>query len=307
MKLFMRDWLLNLYYEINTVKAGVIKRCLSITNNKNNILFSYYEKGKRVPGQSSMIFIHGFSSNKESWLPAMKYIPDGYHCIIIDLPYHGETIEFKEDDYTIDTCVDKLKLFFDEMNLIEPMYIIGASMGATVAIIFTTKYPKYINMICLLAPTPIREYESVLIKQLRSGKDYILLPETSKQFNIMADLLTIKDTNLPKVFVNKYFKSRLHLLDEQKEILKSFLKYDYLNLEQYYEQLKYIKYPVLIMWGRQDQLCKVEGIEYFSKLIFNREVIIFDDCGHFISYDKPKETTKNIINFLEFHSYCLID
>ncbi|CAF3669600.1 unnamed protein product [Rotaria sp. Silwood1] len=55
MKLFMRDWLLNLYYEINTVKAGVIKRCLSITNNKNNILFSYYEKGKRVPGQPIQI------------------------------------------------------------------------------------------------------------------------------------------------------------------------------------------------------------------------------------------------------------
>ncbi|CAF1056914.1 unnamed protein product [Rotaria sordida] len=306
MKLFTQDWLLNLYYEVNTLIAGVKKHSLSI-NNDTNTMFSYYEKGKRVLGQSTMIFIHGFSSNKESWLSLMKNIPNGYHCIIIDLPCHGETIELKEDDPNIDTFLDKLKLFFDKMNLIEPMYIIGTSLGATVAAIFATKYPKYVNMMCLLAPAPIRKYESDLIKQIHSGREYILLPETSEQFHAMAELLTINNTNLPKVFVNKYFKSRLRLLNEQKEILRSFLEYDYLNLEQYYEQLKYINYPVLILWGRQDQLCEVKCAEYFSTLIPNSEVIIFDDCGHFISYDKPEETAKNIIHFLDFHSYCLIN
>jgi pimeloyl-ACP methyl ester carboxylesterase len=38
------------------------------------------------------------------------------------------------------------------MNLIKPMYFIGASIGGTVVAIFAAKYPKYISMICLLAP-----------------------------------------------------------------------------------------------------------------------------------------------------------
>jgi alpha-beta hydrolase superfamily lysophospholipase len=38
------------------------------------------------------------------------------------------------------------------MDLIEPMYMIGASIGGTVVAMFTTKYPKYVSMICLLAP-----------------------------------------------------------------------------------------------------------------------------------------------------------
>ena len=38
------------------------------------------------------------------------------------------------------------------MNLNKPMYIIGTSMGATFVAIFATKYPEYVDMICLLAP-----------------------------------------------------------------------------------------------------------------------------------------------------------
>jgi alpha-beta hydrolase superfamily lysophospholipase len=38
------------------------------------------------------------------------------------------------------------------MNLLEPIYMIGASIGGTVVSMFTTKYPEYVSMICLLAP-----------------------------------------------------------------------------------------------------------------------------------------------------------
>jgi pimeloyl-ACP methyl ester carboxylesterase len=51
----------------------------------------------------------------------------------------------------------------------------------------------------------------------------------------------------------------------------------------------------------------VEGADYFSNLIADSDVIIFDDCGHFISYDQPKETAKHIINFLDIQSYCIIE
>jgi hypothetical protein len=56
-----------LFFRLNALKAGLKKRCLPIDSNKST-RFSYYEKGLKIPGQSSMIFIHGFSSNKETWV-----------------------------------------------------------------------------------------------------------------------------------------------------------------------------------------------------------------------------------------------
>jgi alpha-beta hydrolase superfamily lysophospholipase len=44
------------------------------------------------------------------------------------------------------------------MNLIEPMCIVGASMGGTIVCMFALKYPEYVSMICLLAPIGKIEY-----------------------------------------------------------------------------------------------------------------------------------------------------
>jgi pimeloyl-ACP methyl ester carboxylesterase len=117
-----------------------------------------------------------------------------------------------------------------------------------------------------------KAYESDLIRQLHSGKEHIVLPETPEQFDTMADLLTVTKVSVPKAFVYRYFKARLRILDEQKKcrnksfifhfktiflilVLKSFLKNDYINLDKYYAELKQIKCPALILWGRQDQVC----------------------------------------------------
>jgi len=46
--------------------------------------------------------------------------------------------------------------------------------------------------------------------------DYLILPETSEQFDEATDLLTTKKVAVSKAFLHKYFKSRLYVLDEEK-------------------------------------------------------------------------------------------
>ena len=38
------------------------------------------------------------------------------------------------------------------------------------------------------------------------------------------------------------------------------------------------------------------------KLLPNSELIIFDDCGHLITVDKPEGAATSIIDFLKRHS-----
>ncbi|CAF0847787.1 unnamed protein product [Adineta steineri] len=303
MGILMHDWLLTI---IAALDAGVTKRSISLNDDANTIV-SYYEKGKFIPGQPSMIYIHGFSSNKEAWLSVLKFVPDSYHSILIDLPRHGETTDTNADDHSIHEVVDTLKLFFDTMQMTDPLCLIGASIGGTTVALFTVKYPEYVSMICLLAPPPTKLHESELIKKLHAGMDYILLPTTSEEFYATAELLTVKKVTAPKAFIDRYFKSRLRVVDQQRRILKAFLEYEYLNLEQYYDQLKFAKCPALILWGRQDQLCVVDAAYYFSNLLSDSEVTIFDECGHFVSFEKAEETAKYIMEFVDRHSYDVVE
>ena len=53
-------------------KAGLEKRFLTIDDNGEARVFCYAEKGSRVPEQPSIIFIHGFSSDKHAWSHVIK-------------------------------------------------------------------------------------------------------------------------------------------------------------------------------------------------------------------------------------------
>lgn len=56
-----------IFIRVTAVKAGLRKHSIPLDNDKN-IRFSYYERGVKIPGQASMVFVHGFSSSKESWI-----------------------------------------------------------------------------------------------------------------------------------------------------------------------------------------------------------------------------------------------
>ncbi len=61
-----------------TYRAGLTKHSLEVDNN-GPAAFSYTEKGSRSREKPSIVFVHGLSSNKETWIPIVKV---SKHCII---------------------------------------------------------------------------------------------------------------------------------------------------------------------------------------------------------------------------------
>ncbi len=61
-----------------TYRAGHTKHSLEVDNN-GPAAFSYTEKGTRSRDKPSIVFVHGLSSNKETWLPIVTV---SEHCII---------------------------------------------------------------------------------------------------------------------------------------------------------------------------------------------------------------------------------
>ncbi|CAF3992849.1 unnamed protein product [Rotaria sordida] len=272
-------------------------------NDNETARICYCEKGVKVAGQPSLIFIHGFASSKRTWLSVIKHIPHTYHCIAIDLPGHGESIGFNEEYYIGANVIDLLKQFFDKLHFIEPICLIGESMGGSIVAMFATKYPFDVGIICLLSPPPGEEYETDLLQQLRSGTYHSILPETLKQYHAAVKSLSEKKIRLTRLLTKKYFKTHLHTVNQYQRILQVAFEHDYPNLGETYKQLKYLTCPAFIIWGREDKLCHPAGAHYLAKLLSKSELIIFDNCGHLITIDKPEETADAIINFLERNPY----
>ncbi|CAF0979486.1 unnamed protein product [Didymodactylos carnosus] len=285
-----------MHCRISAFRAGVKNHSIRVGENAK---FSYGEKGVKVLGQPTILFVHGLSSNKETFLPIIKDIPDIYHVVTVDLPGHGSTVGLNEDFYTCNKFADSLKKFIDALGLVDRknpnICLIGASMGGSVVLMFSTKYPEYVKMVMLLAPPADESSETDLIRTIRAGDYDTLLPQTCEQFHNMVRLLTIKRINLPRPFLNGFLKLRRRHLDEHRK------EYDYPQFETYHQQLRSVECPVFIIWGREDKLFTYTGAEYFRNLIPNSEIRIVDECGHFMAIDQPELLAQIITAFYQKH------
>ncbi len=75
-------------YRFTSYRAGLTKHSLFVDNN-GAAAFSYTEKGSRNPDKPTIVFVHGLSSNKETWIPIIKV---SKHCIVTVSTVHDKNL-----------------------------------------------------------------------------------------------------------------------------------------------------------------------------------------------------------------------
>ena len=60
-----------------------------------------------------------------------------------------------------------------------------------------------------------------------------------------------------------------------------------------------IKNQTLIIWGENDEWIPLESGYQFKNDLSNSELVILPECGHIPQEEKPEQTAKIIINFIE--------
>jgi pimeloyl-ACP methyl ester carboxylesterase len=66
--------------------------------------------------------------------------------------------------------------------------------------------------------------------------------------------------------------------------------------------LKDIKVPVLLIWGKDDNVTTMDVCETFHKEIPKSECVVFDNCGHAPMIEHPERFAEEVQKFLKKHS-----
>lgn len=72
---------------------------------------SYYDRSAAVQNPeeaNTVLFLHGFTSNKTMWMVVSKYLPNDWRLVVVDLPGHGESGFKPNCDYTAVGFAEKL-------------------------------------------------------------------------------------------------------------------------------------------------------------------------------------------------------
>lgn len=251
----------------------------------------------------ALVLLHGSNASLHTWEPLVARLSADWRIITYDHPGHGLTGPHPKDDYSARGMFDALETVTQAAG-IERFTLAGNSMGGWVAWRYALAHPERVDALLLLdaAGMPLRAGETA--------------PPLNLGFRIMRNplLRPLAEQITPRSLVKK---SVLQTVSRQDIVTETMV-------DRYWELLRFpgnrratairasadrepsqaenigaITAPVLVLWGKEDQLIHVSAATTFKERLTQAEVVLLDDVGHIPMEEAPDETAAAIKAFLK--------
>ena len=223
----------------------------------------------------AVLFLHGWGSSRQSFVPIMRYIEGRKICL--DLWGFGNS-EVPHQAWSVYDYAKAVISLMQELG-VERFSVVGHSFGGRVAIILASEFPDKINKIVLISSAGLRRKNIMRSIKISS---YKLCKRLCKR------------KILPQKILEKFGSRDLKELSA--EMKNTFLRIINEELSPY---AKRIKVPTLLLWGRCDNETPLWMFRRYSRLIKGCNGKIINGCGHFGHEEKPYNYALEIKSFLE--------
>ena len=112
-----------------------------------------------------ILFIHGFLGSRKDWYDIIPYFKDQYHCLLIDLPAHGESKSSLDQRlYSFDHLALSIVKLLDKLK-IKKCYLVGYSMGGRLALYLAIYFFERFYRVVLESASPGLDIEEERIEK----------------------------------------------------------------------------------------------------------------------------------------------
>lgn len=147
-----------------------------------------------------VIFLHGFSAMKESWLEIAMGVDAKWSVLIPDLPGQGRTTPADPLlSYTVDNQARRLHAFLSAT--VPPhknVHLVGISMGGMIAGVYAAKYPERVKSLTMVCPAGISmKNRSEGLRLLEDDGKNLLLAHSAEDIQQMLKLVSHNARDVP--------------------------------------------------------------------------------------------------------------
>ena len=192
-----------------------------------------------------------------------------------------------DDDAGINSMLDYVvhnNALFDQLDLNNPIDLVGHSVGGWMASLFTVLNGRRVRRLALACPAGLRVAE-----------------------NPTADMFTIRAEQVPSYIVSSPAAlARIPSTDLTVAIrvgrYRELTSLARIMWDKDYEPkltrwLKWIGVPTLILWGTKDRIIPIEQANVWTSLISTSEIETFEGAGHLLFFEAP-EAVSQLASFL---------
>lgn len=253
----------------------------------------FRDEGEGTP----IILVHGHWGSLFQWDSWMPTLLQTHRVIRFDLTSHGLTGVDPSGNYTNERAVSLLERLADRLEL-ETFHLAGTSIGGMVAYKYAAANPERVLSLALInsgglknpARGPDDRYQ---MAWWFDGLAYY----TPK--SIVANILrgvAGDPQNISDDVVDQWY--RFNMRDGQREA--EIERNRQFTVGRTTEELNVITAPTLLMWGEANSNLPLSQVDEFKKRLVNAPISTktYDGVGHNVTYENPKESVEDYLEFL---------
>jgi pimeloyl-ACP methyl ester carboxylesterase len=246
------------------------------------------------------IFIHGLGGCWQNWLENIPRLAQERRCIALDLPGFAGS-EMPREKITISGYGESVVEFGRLLGVDEPVDLIGNSMGGFIAAEIGINHADFARRIVLCSAAGIS------ITNLKRRPVLTSARVTAAVTNVVIAQreAMVKRPGLRHLILAYVFR---HPTRVDADLAYQFTSgtgspgfmpaLDALTDYDFRDRLENVKVPVLLVWGREDNLVPVEDADEFEQRIPDARKVILDDTGHVPMLERPETFNNLVVDFL---------
>jgi pimeloyl-ACP methyl ester carboxylesterase len=241
--------------------------------------FKFVEEGEGEP----LILLHGLFGALSNFKDLFDHFKSRYKVIIPMLPLF---------ELGLDTGVGSLAKYvqkFIEVREFDKVHLMGNSLGGHIGLIYTLSHQEKVKTLTLTGSSGL--FENGMGETYPKRGDYEFIRKKTELTFYDPAVATKELVDEIYAIVNNRLKA-IKIIALAKSAIRN-------NLS---EELRDIKVPTCLIWGKNDTITPPMVAEEFKQLLPNSELHWIDKCGHAPMMEVPGEFSKILSTFLEQHS-----
>ncbi len=258
------------------------------------IPYLHFDRGS----SQTLVYLHGFSDRKESFMLTAKYLSAGCNIILPDLPGFGETKHDPFLPYTLDNYRRWITELLRTLD-VGRVWLSGNSLGGAVASQIAFWEPDLVQTCIPICPAfYFNPAGNPLYEEFKQGKNPFLVHNEQEYDVFLARIF--HRVRKPPLFISHALQHETienrHWYQHMTESIGRAIPYDLEepSLTDFFlnQNLHDTSVPVCFVWGAHDSFFPVETVEHLQQLNPRITSDVIEDCGHCPHLERPRTLAK---------------
>jgi len=240
-----------------------------------------------------VVLLHGLGADGARWDRNLGPLARDFRVIALDQIGFGQS-DKPMANYNNRMLSEFLVRFLAAIGAAKAS-LIGSSMGAQVALNVAVHHPDVVDRLVLVDGGNVRSAEGPPPPPMSAERQRIMNGVTSEETRELLGLLIHDKSQITDRLVDETLMTHLQSSYAIGKILEAGPKLNSLGEDE----VRTLKSPTLIIWGRNDALNGPAAADRLAGIIPGARKVVIDEAGHMPHWEKAQEFNRVVAEFLK--------